>query len=94
MSNASAELRQAWLEHPQKKVDLIVRIKGDLDQRSASLAEHGAQIKYRFRLTGSVAVRCSGRVALALLDQPWVVRVEPDRAVPLRALADRTSPQR
>ena len=84
MSNARSEVRRDWLEHPQKKVDLIVRVEGDLDQRSATLAQRGAEVKYRFRLTGSVAVRCSGRVALALLDEPWVTRVEPDR--PVKAL--------
>ena len=81
MSNAESQLRQDWLDHPQKKVDLIVCVKGDLNERSAALATSGAEIKYRFRLTGSVAIRCSGRVALALLDEPWVTRVEPDRTV-------------
>jgi len=84
MSNVVSELHQAWREQPQKQVDLIVRVKGDLDQRSTALAGRGAEVRYRFRLTGSVAIRCTGRVALALLDEPWVTRVEPDR--PVKAL--------
>jgi len=84
MSNVRSELRKEWLEHPRKKVDLIVRVKGDLDQRSAALVGRGAEVRYRFRLTGSLALRCTGRVALALLEEPWVERVEPDR--PVKAL--------
>jgi hypothetical protein len=81
MSNVRSELRKEWLEHPRKKVDLIVRVKGDLDERSATLVGRGAEVRYRFRLTGSLALRCTGRVALALLEEPWVERVEPDRPV-------------
>ena len=81
MSNVRSELRKEWLEHPRKKVDLIVRVKGDLDERSATLVGRGAEVRYRFRLTGSLALSCTGRVALALLEEPWVERVEPDRPV-------------
>ena len=84
MSNSRSELREEWLDDPKKKVDLIVRVRGDLDKRSATLARRGAEVKYRFRLTSSLAVRCSGRVALALLEEPWVERVESDR--PVKAL--------
>ena len=84
MTDISVEIREAWIESPDKKVDLIVRVAGDLEERSATLAERGAEVKRRLRLTGSVAIRCSGRVALALLDESWVERVEPDR--PVKAL--------
>ena len=84
MSSTRSELCKEWLDHPTRKVDLIVRVKGDLDKRSAPLAGRGAEVKYRFRLTSSLALRCSGRVALALLEEPWVERVESDR--PVKAL--------
>jgi len=84
MSNVSSRLHQAWLADPKKKVDLIVRVKGNLDERSTTLTGRGAEVKYRFRLTSSLALRCSGKVALALVKEPWVERVEPDR--PVKAL--------
>jgi len=84
MSNGSSELHKEWAEHPRKKVDLIVRVNGDLEERSAALEKRGAEVKYRFRLTDSLAIRCTGRVALALLDEPWVKRVQIDR--PVKAL--------
>lgn len=84
MGKVEPSVRRAWLQHGSESVDLIIRVKGDVRQRTSALAERGVRIKRQFRLTSSLSVRCTGEVALALLDEPWVMQIEPDR--PVRAL--------
>jgi hypothetical protein len=36
------------------------------------------------RLTHALSIRCSGKQAMALLKEPWIVRVQADR--PVKAL--------
>ncbi len=66
---------------PDAAVGLIVRVAGDLDQRAADLARRGLAVGRRLRLIGALAVRASGRSALALAAAPWVIRIEEDREV-------------
>ncbi|MFH1084885.1 MAG: hypothetical protein V1772_03895 [Chloroflexota bacterium] len=84
MASVDAATRQAWRERPDEMVGLILRVEGDVMERAAALEERGVQVRRRYKLTNSISVRCSARVALALLRLGWIQRVEPDR--PMRAL--------
>ena len=81
MSKVDPVIRQAWLEQPEQPVDLIVHFEGEMGTVSAALSDCGVQVKRRFQLTHTLSVRCSSKVALDLLDQSWVTRIEADRAV-------------
>jgi len=73
--------RQAWSSNPRKWVDLIIHVSGDVGEHLAELEAPGCRVTRTFRLTRTVGVRCTGRMALALAEKPWVTRIEPDRPV-------------
>lgn len=84
MAEMAADLRRACREHPDQPFDLIIRVSGDLAQRSEALAKRGVQVRRKLRLTSALGVRCSGSTALKLARSPWVTRIEADG--PVRAL--------
>jgi hypothetical protein len=84
MANVDRATRQAWSANPHKWVDLVVHVSGDVSERAAALESRGCKVTRTFRLTRTLGIRCTGRMALELLEQPWVSKVEPDR--PVRAL--------
>ncbi len=84
MQKLDSAIRKAWREHPDQEVDLIVHYSGDLSEISAVLSRRGVQVKRQFGLTHTISLRCSAHVALGLLKEPWVTRVEADR--PVKAL--------
>lgn len=84
MAEADPSLQEMWRKQPDKFVDLIVHVSGNVRERSADLVAHGVEVKRSFGLTHAFSVRCSGRTALQLLALPWVTRIELDR--PVRAL--------
>jgi hypothetical protein len=81
MAKISPELEQQLRAMPNRTVDLIVRTDGDVTPRLEWLASAGLQVKQQFKLSPGVAVSGSGRDALKLLDQSWVVSVELDAPV-------------
>ena len=81
MSKISPELEQQLNDMPNRTVDLIVRTDGNATPHLEWLASAGLQVKQQFRLSPGVAVSGSGRDALKLLDQSWVVSVELDAPV-------------
>lgn len=84
MATVARAVRDAWAENPRKWVDLIVHVTGDVNERVAALGERGCKVTRTFRLTRTVGVHCTGRMALELLDKPWVTKIEPD--LPVKAL--------
>lgn len=84
MATVDRATRAAWSENPRKWVDLIVHVSGDVSDRVSTLTDRGCKVTRTFRLTRALGVRCTGRMALELLDKPWVTKIEPDR--PVRAL--------
>ncbi len=74
-------LEQQFNQTPDQAFDLIVRTSGEVTPHMDWLAEAGFTVKQRFRLSPGVAINGSGRAALALLLQPWVVSIEPDAPV-------------
>ncbi len=81
MASVDRATRQAWSGNPRKWVDVIVHVSGDIGERVAELEQRGCRVTRTFRLTRTVGLHCTGRMALELLDKPWVTRVEPDRPV-------------
>lgn len=84
MADIEAALERSLRDHSRQNVDLIVQVSGDVMEGASLLEAQGAQVKRRFRLTRSISVRCTGRVALSLLKLSWVTRVASDS--PVRAL--------
>jgi hypothetical protein len=74
-------LEQQLRANPDDEVDLIVRTKGDASSHLSWLASAGLQVKQQYRLTPGVAVSGSGQAALQLLNQDWVLSIEPDAPV-------------
>lgn len=81
MAKISAELEQQLKQMPNRMVDLIVRTAGDASPHLDWLASAGLEVKHHYRLSPGVAVSGSGRDALKLLTQNWVVSIEMDRPV-------------
>ena len=81
MAKISPELEQQLKNMPNRTVDLIVRTAEDANPHLAWLTSAGLQIKQVFRLSPGVAISGTGRDALKVLDQSWVVSVELDASV-------------
>ena len=81
MTKISAELKQQLTAMPNRSVDLIVRTQGDATPHLEWLASMRLQVKQQFKLSPGVAVSGTGADALNLLDQDWVISVEPDGPV-------------
>ena len=81
MAKISVELEQQLKAMPNKSVDLIVRTQGDPTPHLEWMASAQLQVKQQFRLSPGVAVSCTGANALKLMDQDWVISIEPDEPV-------------
>lgn len=84
MPEIDAVLVKALREHPNDVVDLIIHVSGDLGQCVEALQKRGVEIRRRFRLTGALGIRCTGKIALSLARSSWVTKIEVDG--PVRAL--------
>jgi hypothetical protein len=84
MANVDADVRSAWRQNPDETVDLILRVSGDMTERTEALAARGVEVKRRFRLTQSIGVRCKAKTALQIARLSWITKIEPDR--PVKAL--------
>lgn len=76
-----SDLRARLQADPDATVGLIVRVSGDLEHRAEELARRGLAVQRRLRLIAALAVRATGRQALALAGEPWVLKIEEDRQV-------------
>lgn len=65
----------------QADVAVIVHVDGDPAQYATAIGQLGLSVVRTFRLTHTIAARGLARDVLALLDQPWVIRVEPDQTI-------------
>ena len=81
MPKITPELELQLKEMPNRTVDLIVRTAGEATPHLEWLTSAGLQVKQVFKLSPGVAISGTGRDALKLLDQNWVVSVEPDASV-------------
>jgi hypothetical protein len=81
MAKIDPDLEQQLRANLDDEVDLIVRTKGDVSPHLSWLASAGLRVKQQYRLTPGVAVSGSGQAALQLLNQDWVLSIEPDAPV-------------
>jgi hypothetical protein len=78
---ASSNLVHTLREQMQAQVAVIVHVDGDPAQYVSALEQLGVSVVRTFRLTNTVAARGLARDVLALLDQPWITKVEPDQTI-------------
>jgi hypothetical protein len=69
---------EAWKDSP---FDLIVRVSGPPEDSRPRLESRGIQVRRQFQLLSALAVNCLGGEALALAEEPWVLKVEEDKPV-------------
>lgn len=81
MAKVNAELRRMLKERPDDTFDLIVRVEGELQERSSELSAMGIDVKRKYKLTNSLQIRCSGAQALKLAREDWLVRADSDKPV-------------
>jgi len=81
MARINKNLEIQCKEHPRTWVNLIVGISGDAGERIQAMEKRGVQIKRRFRLTGKVGVKATGKMALELAQASWVTSIEEDKPV-------------
>ncbi|MHB9033771.1 MAG: hypothetical protein ACYC6L_12085 [Anaerolineae bacterium] len=81
MAKVNAELRKEMRECPNDTFDLIVRVEGDLQERSSEFSAMGVNVRRQFKLTNSLQIRCSGAQALQLARREWWLRADSDRQV-------------
>lgn len=75
------ELRARLKAAGDAPVDLIVRTADKPAQYAAQVAALGVEVRHAYTLLPGMAVTASGAAALRLADEPWVIGIEPDRAV-------------
>ncbi|HIC88793.1 MAG TPA: hypothetical protein EYP04_05265 [Anaerolineae bacterium] len=75
------ELRASLQQSPDATFALIVRVRGPADERRTAVERAGMHVRRVFRLVPGLAVQGTGKAVLALAEEPWVIRIEPDREV-------------
>nr|WP_290668048.1 hypothetical protein [Ardenticatena sp.] len=79
---------QEWAEAlraaPDRRVAALVRVRSNAPDDDAVWLAHGVHVRRRYRLLNAVAVEGSAAALLALADEPWVERIEPDLDIRLR----------
>ncbi len=81
MAKISPTFERQLRAAPDLVVDLIIRTAGPVAPHLKWLEAAGFRVKQQFRLSPGVALSGPGRDVLALLDQDWVVSIEPDAPV-------------
>ena len=81
MDKIDAALRERFTAAPDEVVGLIVRTDGDPTPHLMRFGEMGMRVERRFRLLPGVSVTGRACAALSLAHEPWVLKIEEDRAV-------------
>ncbi len=83
MSTATIDpqLRQAMQAQPAAEFLLLLRVDRIDAGHSEVLAARGVVVRRSLSLIPILAVTCTGRAGLGLLDLPWISHVEEDRPV-------------
>ena len=77
----SPDLLRVLQTQSQAEIAVIIHVDGDPAQYATTIGQLGLSVARTFRLTRTVAAQGLARDVLALLDQPWVIRVEPDQTI-------------
>ena len=75
------ELRDSLHAAGDAPVDLIIRTDGKPGQYAAAFAASGVTVRHIFNLLPGLAVTAPASAILALANEAWIVRIEPDREV-------------
>ena len=75
------ELRERLRAAGDATVDLIIRTDGKPGQYATVCAASGITVRHTFNLLPGLAVTAPASAVLALANEPWIVRIEPDREV-------------
>ena len=80
-SKVPPDLYRQLAAEPNAVHHLILRVRHLDAPLEQQLADAGLQVRARTTLVPMLAVRCTGSAVLALLDEPWLIAIEPDRPV-------------
>ncbi len=86
MAKITPELEQQLKSMPSRTAHLIVRTADNADTHLDWVKSVGLEVKQVYKLSPGMAVAGPGEAALKLLDQPWVVSIEPDAEI--KAMGD------
>ena len=75
------ELRASLRAAGDGPVDLIIRTDGKPGQYASAFAASGVTVRHTFNLLPGLAVTAPASSILTLANEPWIVRIEPDREV-------------
>lgn len=78
---ADADLIATWQADPDSSVAVIIHVGGAAEAHRDKVSAAGLVVDRVFRLTNTVSAHGRSREVLALLEKPWVERVELDRTV-------------
>ena len=78
---AKPGLVEAWRDHPESEVSVILHVDGSADQYVGAVEARGLNVVRTFRLTNTIAARGAAGRLLSLLDEPWVQMVELDQTI-------------
>lgn len=76
-----ASLRATLKAAGDQPVDLIIRTDGKPAQYTTAVAQSGVAVRQTFNLLPGLAVTAPASAILRLVDEAWIVSIEPDRAV-------------
>lgn len=77
----TAEYYETLQSQGEAPVDAIVRVADRANRYRDLLVHRGLEVRRLFTLIPGMAVTGPARVLLDLLDEPWVMAIEPDRPV-------------
>jgi hypothetical protein len=72
---------KTWRQAPQSRVSVIVHTEGEPTEYVERIQGMGIDVIRIFRLTRTVAAQGAAQDILDLLDETWVVKIEPDQPV-------------
>ena len=64
---------------PVQRYDVIIRVAGDPRDLADRVVQHGLHIQHTYRLIQALSASGLGTAILAVADEPWVVKIEPDQ---------------
>ncbi|HZQ06021.1 MAG TPA: hypothetical protein VFD70_05535 [Anaerolineae bacterium] len=81
MSNIDPMLVEQATANPDGTFRVIVRVDGDMNERAEQLAAGGFEITRPLRLVHGFAATTKGANLANVINQDWVVSIEPDQPV-------------
>jgi len=83
MAQIDSNLRKVWRSMGNDRVDVIIRVDGDLSERADALEARGYQVRRTLRLGHRLVLRCPATRALQLSRFRWITEIESDQPVRL-----------